>query len=163
LRRAALITALTQKAILNLRIDPVKPLLGAVSLLPVCSDFGLELRNAFLGSAKLVRKPLRRVNGMSAVLLGDISSFAQKLEDRLAGFVELRVVVSCALGRANGTTSGLMLTPLPTRLFRNISLVRHLIMASCGYPDGLKLVAEKSRGDEVGVTAGARPKRECVD
>src|SRR5262245_5533837 len=32
----------------------------------------------------------------------------------------------------------------------------HLTMASCGYPDGLKLAAKKSQGNEVGVTAGVR-------
>ena len=37
--------------------------------------------------------PLRRIDCVSAVLLGNISSFVQKLEDRLTRFVELSVVV----------------------------------------------------------------------
>jgi hypothetical protein len=94
--RAPLI--LPQKSILDLRIDPVKPLLGALSLLAVRFHLSLELRNAILGCSKLVRKPLRRIDCMSAVLLGDISSFAQKLQDCLTGFVELTIFVSLALG-----------------------------------------------------------------
>jgi hypothetical protein len=45
-------------------------------------------------------KPLRRIDRMSAVLLGNISSFVQKLEDRLTGSVELSVVVSRTLSRS---------------------------------------------------------------
>jgi len=78
----------------------VQPLLGALRLLPVCLDLGLELCNAILGSSKLMRKPLRRIDCVSAVLLGDISSFVQKLQDRLTGFIELIVLVSLALSRS---------------------------------------------------------------
>ena len=49
---------------------------------------------------QLVRELLRRINRMSAVLLGNISSFVQKLEDRLTGSVELSVVVSRTLSRS---------------------------------------------------------------
>ena len=45
-------------------------------------------------------KPLRRIDRMSAVLLGNISSFVQKLEDRMTGSVELSVVVSRTLSRS---------------------------------------------------------------
>src|ERR1700756_3259523 len=38
---------------------------------------------------------------MPAVLLGNISGLAQKVEDRLTGFIELIVVVSRALSRSS--------------------------------------------------------------
>ena len=89
-----------EKSILNLRVDFVKPLLGALCLLPVCFNLGLKLSYAILSSPKLMGKPLRRIDRMSAVLLGNISSFVQKLEDRLTGSVELSVVVSRTLSRS---------------------------------------------------------------
>ena len=91
---------LFEEAIFNLSIDLMQPLLGAFSLLPIRFDLGLELSNAILSSSKLVGKPLRRVDGVSAVLLGNIGGFMQELEDRLTGFVELTVIVSPALSRS---------------------------------------------------------------
>jgi hypothetical protein len=64
-------------------------LLGTIGLLPLCFHLRLEFCNAILSSPKLVQKPLRHVDCMSAVLFGDISGFAQKLKDSLPGFVEL--------------------------------------------------------------------------
>ena len=90
-----------QKSILNLSVDFVKPLLGTLGLLPVCFDLGLEFGNPIFGRAELVRKLLRHINCVSAVLLSDIGSLVQKLEDRLPSLVELRiVVVSPTLGRS---------------------------------------------------------------
>jgi predicted membrane protein len=96
--RAALI--LSEKSILDLRVNFVKPLLGALGLHPICFHLGLELRNPIFGRAKLVRKPLRRIYCMSAVLLGNIGSFVEKMENRLTGLVELcAVVVTLTFGR----------------------------------------------------------------
>ena len=53
-RTSAVVLIFTQKAVLDLRIDLVQPLLRALGLLPVCFNLSLELRNAILGSAKLV-------------------------------------------------------------------------------------------------------------
>jgi hypothetical protein len=47
-----------------------------------------------------VRKLLRRIDCVPAVLFGNVSRFTQKLEDRLTGLVELIVVVSLALSRS---------------------------------------------------------------
>jgi len=88
------------KAVLDLRINLMEPLLGALGLLPVCFNLGLKLSYAILRSPKLMGKPLRRIDRMSAVLLGNISSFVRKLEDRLTGSVELSVVVSRTLSRS---------------------------------------------------------------
>jgi hypothetical protein len=99
-RTSAVVLIFTQKAVLDLCIDLVQPLLRALGLLPVCFNLSLELRNAILGSAKLVWKPLRRIDRVSAVLLGNISSFVEKLEDRLTGFVELSAFVSRSFSRS---------------------------------------------------------------
>jgi hypothetical protein len=100
LRCIAAIIILSEKSIFNLRVDLVKPLFRALGLLPTCFNFGFELRYAVLRSPQLLRKLSRRIDCMSAVFLGDISSFAQKLEDCLTGLIELRVVVSLALSRS---------------------------------------------------------------
>jgi hypothetical protein len=98
--RVATILALPEKSILDLRVNLVKPLLGTLSLLSVCFNLGFEFCNAILSISKLLRKPLRHIHGVSAILLSNIGGFVQKLEDRLTGFVELSVVVvSAALSR----------------------------------------------------------------
>ena len=98
--RAATIVSLPKKSILNLSVDAMEPLLCALGSLPVRRHFGLKLGNPIFGRPKLVRKPLRRIDCMSAVLLSDIRSFIQELKDRLAGFVDLSVVVGRALSRS---------------------------------------------------------------
>ena len=49
--RAALIVTLSQKSILNFGVDAMEPLLSALSLPSVCSDFGLKFGNPILGRA----------------------------------------------------------------------------------------------------------------
>ena len=72
LRTSARVLVPIQKAILDLRIDFMEPLLCPIGLLPVCFNLGLKLGNAILSSPKLVGKPLRRIDRMSAVLLGNV-------------------------------------------------------------------------------------------
>jgi hypothetical protein len=67
---------LLQKAFLDLSIDRVQPLLGVFGFFAVSFDLRLQLRNTILGRTKLVRKSLRPLDRMSAVLLGRIGSFA---------------------------------------------------------------------------------------
>ena len=98
--RAATIVSLPKKSILNLSVDTMEPLLCALGSLPVRHHFGLKLGNPIFGRPKLVRKPLRRIDCMSAVLLSDIRSFIQELKDRLTGFVDFSVVVGRALSRS---------------------------------------------------------------
>ena len=98
--RAATIVSLPKKSILNLSVDAMEPLLCALGSLPVRRHFGLKLGNPIFGRPKLVRKPLRRIDCMSAVLLSDIRSFIEELKDRLTGFVDLSVVVGRALSRS---------------------------------------------------------------
>jgi hypothetical protein len=47
-----------------------------------------------------VRKLLRCIDRVPAVLLGNISRLTQQLEDRLTGLIELIVVVSLAFGQS---------------------------------------------------------------
>jgi hypothetical protein len=98
--RVTTIVTLAEKPIFDLSVDLVQPLLSALGLLSVCFNPCLKLGDTILGSPKLVRKFLRRVDCVPAVLLSNISSLVQKLEDRLTGLVELSVVVSPALSRS---------------------------------------------------------------
>jgi hypothetical protein len=84
---------LPEETILNLGVNRVKPLLGASGFLSMRFNFGFELCYAILCRPQLLRKLSRRVDCVLAVLLGNISGFVQKLEDRLTGFVELRIVI----------------------------------------------------------------------
>ncbi len=61
------------------------------------SDLSFQLCNPILGCAKLMRKLLRHIDGMPAVLLGNIGGLVEKLEDRLTGFIELTVIAVRAL------------------------------------------------------------------
>jgi hypothetical protein len=45
------IVASPEKSILDLRVDLVQPLLGALGLLPVCFNLGLERRCGIAGNA----------------------------------------------------------------------------------------------------------------
>jgi hypothetical protein len=72
----------------------MQPLLGTLGLLSVRFHLSLQLCNAILGCAELMRKPLRSIDGLCAVLLGSVSGFVQKLQDRLTGFIELTAIVS---------------------------------------------------------------------
>jgi hypothetical protein len=75
--------ARVHEALLNLRIDSVQPLLGALSLLLVLFEFSLKLCNPMLGRTELVRKLLRCIHRISAVLLNNIGSLVKELEDCL--------------------------------------------------------------------------------
>jgi hypothetical protein len=90
---------LLQETIVDLRIDPVQPLLGALGFLTVRFGFGLKPRDTVLGSAKLLRQPFRRFYCLPTVLVHDISSFIEKLQDGLSCFVELSLLGSSALRR----------------------------------------------------------------
>jgi hypothetical protein len=78
-----------QKSAFDLGIDLVQPLFSAIDFLLVGFDLGLKLANALLRRAKLVRKPLRGVDSMSAVLLGHVCGFVEELQDRLASGIQL--------------------------------------------------------------------------
>ena len=109
-----MIATLTQKPILDFGIDAMEPLLSALCSFLVQGDLSLELGNSIFRRAQLMRKLLRRIDCMSAVLLGDIGSFAQKLKNSLTGFVEVTVVASFASpDRTNGMTSGLIVDAFP--------------------------------------------------
>jgi hypothetical protein len=94
---AVAVIILSEKSILNLRIDAMEPLLGALGSFLIGGDICFQLDNSIFGGTQLIRKLLSHVERMSAVFLGSISSFAKKLKDRLTGFVELIVVVLSAL------------------------------------------------------------------
>ena len=111
----------------------MEPLLGTLGLLPVCFHLGLKLYNTILGRQQLMRKPLCRIDRMPAVLLGNFSSFVQKLQDRLTGLVELSVVVSLTLSRSlKRNHFWAHYSYLSLSHFKNIASGRHLNMTSCG-------------------------------
>jgi hypothetical protein len=80
-----------QELFLDVRMNSGQPLLCAFSLLSVRIDLGLKLGNPLFRRAKLMRQPLCRINRVSAVLFGDVGSLIEKLEDRLAGLIELSI------------------------------------------------------------------------
>src|SRR6202020_1360419 len=51
--------ALLKKALFNLAIDPMEPLLGALGSFPRCTELGFELGNLGFGGPQLIRKLLR--------------------------------------------------------------------------------------------------------
>ena len=77
-RATAHVVLLAEEAILNLRVDLVEPLLGALGLPPTCFNLGFELCNAFLSRSNLVCESLRRIDCMPAVLLGHVSALLRR-------------------------------------------------------------------------------------
>jgi hypothetical protein len=68
-----------------------------------------------------VRELLRRVDCMPAILLGNVSCFAQQLKDCLTSFVQLAIVVSLALSRSfKWNHFGAHVLPFPVALFSNV-------------------------------------------
>ena len=63
---------MTQEALLDLCVDSVHPLFRALGLLLRCRYFGLQVRNPILGGAQLIRKPLRRLDRVSAFSSGAV-------------------------------------------------------------------------------------------
>jgi hypothetical protein len=76
----------------------VQPLLGTLGSLSVRFDLSLELRNTILGSAKLVREPLRCLQRAPTVFFRNASRPVQQLQDCLARFVELVSVCGALAG-----------------------------------------------------------------
>ena len=104
----------------------MEPLLRSLGSLLIGRDLCLQLRDPIFGRTQLIRELLRHVYTMSAVFLCNISSFVQKLKDRLTGSVELTVVVSSALSRSLqiGSLQDSLLMPLPVELIETTALGR---------------------------------------
>jgi hypothetical protein len=82
-----------QKTSFDLGVYLVQPLLRAIGSLLVSLDFGLKLSDALLRCAKLVRKALRCIDSLPAILLGKISGLVKELQDRLTSGIKLAAVV----------------------------------------------------------------------
>jgi hypothetical protein len=80
---------LLQESILNLCIDAMEPLLGPIGFFLMSGKFCLQLGDPIFSRAKLMWKPLRRIDCMSAVLLGNAGRFMEQLQDSSTRFVEL--------------------------------------------------------------------------
>jgi hypothetical protein len=80
---------LAQKSVFNLRIDTMEPLFGALGSLLVGGDFRFQFRYSIFSPSKLMRKLLRRLQRVSAVLFRDAGCPVQHLQYCLACFVEL--------------------------------------------------------------------------
>jgi hypothetical protein len=104
---AVAVIILSEKSIFNLRVNTVQPLLGALGSFLVGGDFRFQLRYPIFSRAKLMRKLLRRLHRVSAVLFRNACRSVQHLQDRLACFVELIGAArrEVASARANGITS----------------------------------------------------------
>jgi hypothetical protein len=82
-----------QKAALDFGVDLVQPLLCAISLLLIGGDLGFKIGHALFRCAKLLRKLLRGIDSMPAILISDIRSFVKELQNRVAGRINLAAVV----------------------------------------------------------------------
>jgi hypothetical protein len=71
------------------RVDPVQPLLGAISPVLVIANIGLQFFDLLLGIPKLLRKRLRHIEGSFAVLLGRAGGSMQQTQNGLPCSVEL--------------------------------------------------------------------------
>jgi hypothetical protein len=96
-RTSAAALCLSEKAVLDLGVDLMKPLLRAIGSLLLRSDVRFQLCNSILGCAQLMQQLLRHLNRVPAVLLGNIGRPIQKLQDCLTGFIELVVIALRAL------------------------------------------------------------------
>jgi hypothetical protein len=92
-RAAAKLIFLPQKAIFNLRVHAMQPLLGALGSFLIGRDFRFQLRYPIFSRAKLTRKLLRRLQRLSAAFFGNTGRPVQHLQNRLACFVELIIAV----------------------------------------------------------------------
>jgi hypothetical protein len=143
LRRAthrATAVTLLKKSVFNLRIDPMEPLLSSLGSFLIGGDLCLQLRDPIFSGTHLIRELLRHVHRVPAVLLGNISSFVQKLEDRLTGFVDLTVVVSRTLSRIVQIESlrDSLLMPLPVEPTDIMAPVRRTNVAPMDAPNFLQ-------------------------
>jgi hypothetical protein len=80
---------LTQKSILNLRVDAMEPLLGPVGSFLTSGKLRFQLRDPIFGRVQLMRKLLRYVERTFAVFFGNASRSVEQLQDRLTRLVEL--------------------------------------------------------------------------
>jgi hypothetical protein len=109
----------------------VQPLLSAIGSLLVSLDFDLKLGDALLRSAKLLRKPLRGIDSVPAILLGKISSLVKELQDRLTSGIKLAAI---ALPRRRARelnylgTHGLALFPIGDLYYNLVFCIRHVFV-----------------------------------
>jgi hypothetical protein len=77
------------ESLVNLSVDLVQPLFSAVSFISIKLNVGLELSDPILGRAKLMRKLLCHIQGVSAVFLSHAGGFVKQAQNGLPGFIEL--------------------------------------------------------------------------
>src|SRR5262249_36583890 len=85
---------LPQKSIFDLRVNAMKPLLGPLGSFPIRGNFCLELRNPIFGRAQPMRKLLRHIQRVPAVVFGDARGFMKQLQDRLSCLIEAGILRS---------------------------------------------------------------------
>jgi hypothetical protein len=88
----ASMAVLAQETVFYLRINPVQPSLGMVSLLLLRRNFGLKLLDPVFGCMKLMRQLLRSVHCLPIVAFGNFRRPSDKLQNRLAGPIKLSVI-----------------------------------------------------------------------
>ena len=92
---------LARETTFYLCIDPVQPPLGMVGLLLARCDLGLKLLDPVFSSVKLMRQLLRFVYFLPSVALGNVRRPSDKLQDRLAGLIQLIAAASRISIRSN--------------------------------------------------------------
>jgi hypothetical protein len=90
---AAALFPLSQEALFNFCVHLVEPLFRTLGSIAIRLCFSLQLGNAVLGRAQLVRELLRHLERVSAILLRHPSRLVQQTKDRLPRFVELITAV----------------------------------------------------------------------
>jgi hypothetical protein len=78
---------LAQKSVLNLRIDPVEPLLRAIGSFSMRPNLSFQLRDPIFGRSELMGKLLRHLNGMLTVCFGHAGGLVKQLQNGLSCFV----------------------------------------------------------------------------
>jgi hypothetical protein len=84
---------LSQKSVLDLRVDFVEPLLRAIGPLSMSANLSFQLRDPIFGRAKLVGKFLSHLEGMLTVCFGHASGLVKQFQNGLPSFVELIGVI----------------------------------------------------------------------
>ena len=100
-----------KKPILNFSVDAMEPLLGAVSSFLISSELCFQLRDPIFGGTQPMRKPLRCVQCVSAVLFSEACGSLHQLQNRLPCFVDSASARTKSKCRGDGLELIAVVTP----------------------------------------------------
>jgi hypothetical protein len=90
--------ALLKKAVFDLAVNPMKPLLRTISSFLASGEFSFKRGSAIFGSPQLIRKLLRHAKRVATVFVSYAGRLCDQLQNGLACLVEL-------IGARHGTTT----------------------------------------------------------